>query len=209
MADNTTAPSDNIINGQRLPSELKDDVDMLTSTTSEHKVNDMGNRDKNTSIKALPSITDIPINDDPDVQRHDDPSVCLNPSHIKDYENFSCSSIDTLKKGMGEISKQCNDLRTALLAKDTSLTDSVEDLFNSLKVLSHNQSVLENKLDDVMKNQVNTDIVVNNLNERLNKLSTLLQNTSKVSNSNLLIENSSNSTSSQHNTCLLYTSRCV
>ena len=51
-----------------------------------------------------------------------------------------------------------------------------------------------------MKNQVNTDILVNNLNERLNKLSTMLQNTSKVNHSNLLIENSSNNTSSQHNT---------
>lgn len=101
---------------------------------------------------------------------------------------------------MDKVTKQCNDLKTALLSKDTSLTDSVQDLFNSLKVLSHNQSVLENKLDDVMKNQVNTDILVNNLNERLNKLSTMLQNTSKVNHSNLLIENSSNNTSSQHNT---------
>lgn len=200
MSENTTAPSDNITNEQRLPSGPKDDVDTLALTSAQNQANSLRKLDTDANAKALPSITDIPVSDDSDIKRQVGSGFGSNPLHIKDSEAFPHSSIEALKEGMDKVTKQCNDLKTALLSKDTSLTDSVQDLFNSLKVLSHNQSVLENKLDDVMKNQVNTDILVNNLNERLNKLSTMLQNTSKVNHSNLLIENSSNNTSSQHNT---------
>nr|AAB38222.1 Sum1p [Saccharomyces cerevisiae] len=178
----------------------KDDVDTLRLTSAQNQANSLRKLDTDANAKALPSITDIPVSDDSDIKRQVGSGFGSNPLHIKDSEAFPHSSIEALKEGMDKVTKQCNDLKTALLSKDTSLTDSVQDLFNSLKVLSHNQSVLENKLDDVMKNQVNTDILVNNLNERLNKLSTMLQNTSKVNHSNLLIENSSNNTSSQHNT---------
>ncbi|CAI4357941.1 BCN_G0011950.mRNA.1.CDS.1 [Saccharomyces cerevisiae] len=200
MSENTTAPSDNITNEQRLPSGPKDDVDTLALTSAQNQANSLRKLDTDANAKALPSITHIPVSDDSDIKRQVGSGFGSNPLHIKDSEAFPHSSIEALKEGMDKVTKQCNDLKTALLSKDTSLTDSVQDLFNSLKVLSHNQSVLENKLDDVMKNQVNTDILVNNLNERLNKLPTMLQNTSKVNHSNLLIENSSNNTSSQHNT---------
>ncbi|CAI4058824.1 hypothetical protein SKDZ_04G5100 [Saccharomyces kudriavzevii ZP591] len=200
MSDKTTTPSDNIANEQRLPSVSKDDKGTLPPTNFDKHRNDVGELGTDSCTKSLPSITEIPVSDDSDIKQHDGSAFDSNPSQIKYYKQSPHPSINALEKDIEEISKKCNDLKSALLTKETSLTDSAQDLFNSLKVLSHNQSVLENKLDDVMKNQVNTDILVNNMNERLNKLSTLLQNTSKSNNSNIFIENPSHYTNSQHNT---------
>lgn len=54
--------------------------------------------------------------------------------------------------------------------------NSMLDLIKSLKIVSHNQNVLENKLEDTLKNQMNTDLLVNNMNQRLNNLTNLFSN---------------------------------
>ncbi|CAI1843706.1 hypothetical protein SEUBUCD646_0B04180 [Saccharomyces eubayanus] len=199
MSESTVAPSDNNSSLQRLPSALRDEEDVLPSTNVQNQAENVHEANTETNDKVLPSITEIPISDDSDMKRHDASDLVLNHSHTINYKDLPHPSISMLKNDVEEVSKQCNDLKSALLSKDTSLTDSVQDLFSSLKVLSHNQSVLESKLDNVMKNQVNTDILVNNMNERLNKMSTLLQNTSKANPSNVSIEQSSHNTNSQHN----------
>lgn len=43
-------------------------------------------------------------------------------------------------------------------------------LTNNIKVLIHNQTILENKIDDNIKNQYNTDQVVNELNWKVTRL---------------------------------------
>ena len=61
------------------------------------------------------------------------------------------------------------------MSKATVSNDSMKDIFDMLKILSYNQTVLENRLEDALKNQMNTDILVNSINERLNALSMKFQ----------------------------------
>lgn len=64
--------------------------------------------------------------------------------------------------------------------RDTTTTGSIEELLATLKTLSHNQTILENKLEDALKNQMNTDLLVNSLNSRMNQLSTTVAGLSKA-----------------------------
>ena len=68
-------------------------------------------------------------------------------------------------------SDQIKQLEELLLSRDTSVTNSLEELFNTLKTVSYNQTVLENKIEDALKNQMNTDNMVNRLTKKLEKLS--------------------------------------
>ncbi|KAL6935146.1 uncharacterized protein HGUI_00440 [Hanseniaspora guilliermondii] len=81
-----------------------------------------------------------------------------------------------------------NDLKediTKLKLQTKALADTVEEissndekytketlnlLTNNIKVLLHNQTILENKIDDNIKNQYNTDQVVNELNWKVTRL---------------------------------------
>lgn len=115
-------------------------------------------------------------------------------SSLKNESNTN--DLNKIKTEMDSISNQYRELQTLILTNEDSVNNSITDLLNSLKTISYNQSVLENKLDDALKNQMNTDVLVNNINSRLNKLSSLVNETDFV-NSNVTsshIHNNHNST---------------
>lgn len=95
-------------------------------------------------------------------------------------------------------------LEELLLSRDTTMTTSMQDMFTTLKTLSHNQAILENKLDDALKNQMNTDVLVNSINDRLNRLTSSVSSLSRKmpSTSTSLIDtnNISNSSNKSANT---------
>ncbi|GAV48298.1 hypothetical protein ZYGR_0I05950 [Zygosaccharomyces rouxii] len=80
-------------------------------------------------------------------------------------------SIQQLQREVGVVGEKCRKMESLLLSRDSDMTGSLEELFITFRTLSHNQTVLENKLDDALRNQVNTDLMVNSINERLNNLS--------------------------------------
>lgn len=93
------------------------------------------------------------------------------------------------------MSEAIKSLEKLYETRDITTTASIEELFTTLKTLSHNQTILENKLEDALKNQMNTDVLVNSLNSRMNQLSTTVANLSKVASSGAA--NASRSDSSQ------------
>lgn len=80
-------------------------------------------------------------------------------------------SLPMIQQELNATSEKFHELEDLLLSRDTTVTATIQDLFNTVKTLSYNQSILENKLDDALKNQINSDVLVNSINERLNKLS--------------------------------------
>ncbi|AQZ16493.1 SUM1 (YDR310C) [Zygosaccharomyces parabailii] len=89
--------------------------------------------------------------------------------------------VGQLQREVQIVSNKCKKIESLLLARDTDITGSLENLFTTFRTVSHNQTVLENKLDDALKNQMNTDLMVNSLNERLNGLSEAVGKISKAS----------------------------
>lgn len=101
--------------------------------------------------------------------------------------------IQQLQREIGVVGDKCRRMENLLLSKDTDMTGSLEDLFTTFTTVSHNQAVLENKLDDALRNQMNTDLMVNNINERLNKLSENFDEIDKLQlNTSTISQNSSN-----------------
>lgn len=90
------------------------------------------------------------------------------------------NSLNVLSKEVGTISEEIKNLERMFVSRDNTTTASIEQLFATLKTLSHNQTVLENKVDDALKNQLNTDVMVNSINARMNHLSSALLNLSKA-----------------------------
>ncbi|QLQ80952.1 hypothetical protein HG537_0E03070 [Torulaspora globosa] len=90
------------------------------------------------------------------------------------------NSINLLSKEVGKMSEEIKNLEKMFVSRDNTTTGSIEQLFATLKTLSHNQTVLENKVDDALKNQLNTDVMVNSINTRMNHLSSALLNLSKA-----------------------------
>lgn len=56
---------------------------------------------------------------------------------------------------------------------------AVKELATAMKTLAYNQGILESKLEDLLKNQMNTDLLVNNVNDRLNRLMSALDEQGK------------------------------
>lgn len=92
-------------------------------------------------------------------------------STVNDKNNFQ-----SIQNELKTISDQYNEIESLIISKDSSVNSSMEDLLESLKTISYNQTVLENKLEDALKNQMNTDVLVNDINERLNKISKKISN---------------------------------
>ncbi|KAF0270743.1 hypothetical protein FOG51_01709 [Hanseniaspora uvarum] len=63
------------------------------------------------------------------------------------------------------------DIVEEIQSNDEKYTkETLNLLTNNIKVLIHNQAILENKIDDNIKNQFNTDQVVNELNWKVTRL---------------------------------------
>ena len=87
----------------------------------------------------------------------------------------TANDIVPLLSDMKIIFNKYRQLEALIVSKATVSNDSMKDIFDMLKILSYNQTVLENRLEDALKNQMNTDILVNSINERLNALSMKFQ----------------------------------
>lgn len=109
-----------------------------------------------------------------------------------DNESSRDSSINAMAQEVGTISGEIKSLEKLFLSRDSTTTASIEQLFKTLKTLSHNQTVLENKLDDALKNQLNTDVMINGMNTRINQLSTSLTSLSKNVSAGLQVAGSHN-----------------
>lgn len=88
--------------------------------------------------------------------------------------------LSLMEKEINISTQKYHKLEELLLSRDTTMTTSMQDMFTTLKTLSHNQAILENKLDDALKNQMNTDILVNSINDRLNRLSSSVSSFSRA-----------------------------
>ncbi|KAK5779489.1 hypothetical protein RI543_003380 [Arxiozyma heterogenica] len=87
--------------------------------------------------------------------------------------NFNINLL-SIQKDTINVRKQCDELESLIVSQLKNNNHSLNQFMKTLKTISHNQNVLENKLEDLMKNQMNTDILVNNINQRLNLISTLI-----------------------------------
>ncbi|XBW35682.1 hypothetical protein QEN19_001253 [Hanseniaspora menglaensis] len=92
---------------------------------------------------------------------------------MSEINNSSTSQIE-LKEDISSLKSEVNTLTNIVeeISKtDQSLTKkTIQLLTENIKVLVHNQQILENKLDDTLKNQFNTDQVVNELNWKVTRL---------------------------------------
>lgn len=102
--------------------------------------------------------------------------------HTIFHENRG-TSLSSIAQELNSVTEKYRNLEELLVSRDATLSVSIKDLFTTVKTLSHNQTILENKLDDALKNQMNTDVLVNSINERLNKLSTSVGTITKTINS--------------------------
>ncbi|CCH60150.1 hypothetical protein TBLA_0C03470 [Henningerozyma blattae CBS 6284] len=89
----------------------------------------------------------------------------------KVYSSDYSKEISSLKNDLFKINRQFTKLESLVLSTDTAMISSMEDLFKTINALSHNQSVLTDKLDNLLSNQVNSDSLLNSLNARLNHIS--------------------------------------
>lgn len=102
-----------------------------------------------------------------------------NISELKNMSNESNLNLKSLHKDILSMKNQYEEIQNLIISKETQSTDSIKDLLTSLKTISYNQNVLENKLEDALKNQMNTDILVNSISDKLLNLTnivTALQN---------------------------------
>ena len=90
--------------------------------------------------------------------------------------NNSNNKLLSIQKDIIDVRKQYNELESLIASHLKNNNHSLNHFMKTLKTISYNQNVLENKLEDLMKNQMNTDILVNNMNQRLNFISTLFNN---------------------------------
>ncbi|CCH58102.1 hypothetical protein TBLA_0A03020 [Henningerozyma blattae CBS 6284] len=127
-----------------------------------------------------------------------DENTNIGDSNSKTFESVKAES-ETLTSDIIILSKNFNEFKKTMVSKDVEQLSTMEDFFKSLQKLTHNQSVLENKLHDALKNQINTDNLVNSLNYKLSNLTNKFALLNEKINSEGLssILNSNNTTSHQ------------
>ncbi|CAD1778677.1 similar to Saccharomyces cerevisiae YDR310C SUM1 Transcriptional repressor required for mitotic repression of middle sporulation-specific genes [Maudiozyma barnettii] len=91
-------------------------------------------------------------------------------SHITAAVNDTTTELNDIKQEVRSIQEQHEEMQALIISRDTTVNGSVKDLLDTLRTISYNQTVLENKLEDALKNQMNTDIFVNTINEKLQSL---------------------------------------
>ncbi|KAG0657276.1 hypothetical protein C6P45_002456 [Maudiozyma exigua] len=102
-----------------------------------------------------------------------------NISELKEISNESNLNLQNLQKEILSMKNQYEEIQTLVISKETRSADSFKDLLTSLKTISYNQNVLENKLEDALKNQMNTDILVNTINDKLLNLTDIVTSLQK------------------------------
>ncbi|CAR24079.1 Sum1p [Lachancea thermotolerans CBS 6340] len=84
------------------------------------------------------------------------------------------SQVQLHSDAIAQLGKKVQQVETSVCSNDEDLNQVLGNLTSATKSLAHNQSVLENKLEDLLRNQVNTDSSVNNLLEKLDQVSQFL-----------------------------------
>ncbi|AMD19232.1 HBR331Cp [Eremothecium sinecaudum] len=74
------------------------------------------------------------------------------------------------------MSDRLNKLESIVPGNDDVISQTIDSLTSTVKNLAYNQKMLECKLDDVLKNQTNTDVAVNDISGRLESLVNIFNN---------------------------------
>lgn len=138
------------------------------------------------------ATTETSINEHKNNNDGDNTSDSDNEQYYNSTDMLPQTNLSSIKEEVSNVRKHYSELESLLESQLKSNNASLAEFLKTLRTISHNQEVLENKLEDVMKNQMNTDILVNNMNQRLNFLSDLLngknwkklQSSSKHNNNN-------------------------
>ena len=96
-----------------------------------------------------------------------------------DLEAVQCQ-VKLQSRTIGELTEKIVHVQTTVCNNDDALNQVLGDLTTATKNLAHNQSVLENRLEDLLRNQVNTDSTVNNLLDKLDQVSQFLNKAVKT-----------------------------
>ena len=91
----------------------------------------------------------------------------VNGDSIQDELKLQADAIKAIHEKITEIEYVLPD-------SDKILQKSIESLSNTLRNLVHNQQVLETKIEDLLKNQVNSDAAINDLSLELSKINKVL-----------------------------------
>ncbi|KAL3234881.1 hypothetical protein RNJ44_02669 [Nakaseomyces bracarensis] len=100
-----------------------------------------------------------------------------------------------LRREIEGVRYKVNELENKVNKNDLESTNSIEDMLVAIKTIAYNQTVIESKFEDILKNQLNTDSMVNDMNERLNKITNILTNTKTAP----ILPNGNNSSTSHNN----------
>ena len=154
----------------------------MTDTLIDENLNNQNTVDFNADTSTDPQGKLFSTNIDPKpsdtntIQTTDLPSPSKQvPNHDLEGKIRTTNDIVPLLSDMKIIFNKYRQLEALIVSKATLSNDSMKDIYDMLKILSYNQTVLENRLEDALKNQMNTDILVNSINERLNALSMKFQ----------------------------------
>ncbi|SCV03849.1 LANO_0G06634g1_1 [Lachancea nothofagi CBS 11611] len=138
-----------------------------------------GSNDNNHTAKNVDTIAHVHSQSDP---------VSLPETHATVSEDTSTSPVLQLQSQVEKqsdaialLNEKLQQVENSTCTTDEGLNELLGNLTSSTRNLAYNQKVLENKLEDLFKNQVNTDSSVNAL---LNKLDLVSQSLNKAVKSN-------------------------
>lgn len=85
-----------------------------------------------------------------------------------------------LKREVEAVRYKVNELESKFNKNEAESTGTLEDMLVAIKTIAYNQTVIESKFEDILKNQLNTDALVNGMNERLNKVAGIVSGAASI-----------------------------
>lgn len=81
---------------------------------------------------------------------------------------------NSLRQEIDSVSEKVAELESKVKKNDVDTTTSIEDMLVAIKTIAYNQTVLESKFEDILKNQMNTDVLVNTISSRLDRIAKII-----------------------------------
>ncbi|AET38711.1 Sum1p Ecym_3213 [Eremothecium cymbalariae DBVPG len=108
-------------------------------------------------------------------------------------------------EAISALTDKLKELESILPENDDTVSQTINTLTFTVKNLAHNQRALETKLDDLLKNQINTDVAINEISGRLESLMGIFNNNG--SNLGLVVNHQASSSSMSGHQSVPSTSR--
>lgn len=109
---------------------------------------------------------------------------------------------NSLRQEIDSVSEKVAELESKVKKNDVDTTTSIEDMLVAIKTIAYNQTVLESKFEDILKNQMNTDVLVNTISSRLDRIAKTIptagNNGTRSSTSSTSTYTNSNSSGCKH-----------